>query len=214
MGLREKLIPVLTLLLVVAITLALFFYRDRVAEFQEFGYLGAFLVSLVANATILLLMPGILIISALGVALNPVLVGLAGAAGGAIGEMTGYMVGYSGRGIAQRSRMYIRAEGWMRRWGTVTLFVFTLLPLFPFDAVGMAAGTLRYPIWKFLLVCWLGKFPLYVAAALAGAWGWEAFTSGVQLASPISVGLLAALATLALLALALAIENRTWQRGR
>ena len=96
----------------------------------------------------------------------------------------------------------------------MTLFVFTLLPLFPFDAAGMAAGTLRYPIWKFLLVCWLGKFPLYVAAALAGAWGWETFTSGVQLASPISVGVVATLATLALLALALAIEDWTWKRGQ
>ena len=53
-----------------------------------------------------------------------------------------------------------------------------------------------------------------VAAALAGAWGWETFTSGVQLASPISVGVVATLATLALLALALAIEDWTWKRGQ
>ncbi len=168
-GLREKVVPLLTLLLVVAITVALFFYRDRVAEFKELGYLGAFLISLVANATIILPMPGILIISALGAAFNPILVGLTGAAGGAIGEMTGYMVGYSGRGVLRSNKMYARAEGWMRRWGAMAIFIFSIAPFLPLDVAGMAAGVLRFPIWKFLLACWLGKVLLYIGAASAGA---------------------------------------------
>ncbi len=212
--LREKVIPPLTLLLVIAITVTLFLYRDTVAELGSYGYLGAFLISLVANATIILPMPVILLIFALGAAFNPVLVGLVGAAGGAVGETTGYMIGYSGYRIARSSKVYDRAEGWMRRWGVVAIFVFALAPFLPLDVAGILAGVLRFPIWKFLLACWFGKALLYVGAALAGAWGGEAFVSGLHFISPISIGLLAAVATLALLTLALVIENWVWKRDR
>ena len=116
--LKKSFVPLLTLLLVIAITVVLFLYRDRVSEFEELGYLGAFLISLVANATIILPMPGLLLLVALGAAFNPVLVGLVGAVGGAIGELSGYIAGYSGRGIARSNKWFVRAERWMRRWGT------------------------------------------------------------------------------------------------
>ncbi len=93
--------------------------------------------------------------------------------GAAIGEMTGYMAGYSGHGVAANSRLYIRVEGWMRKWGAVTIFIFSLVP-FVFDLVGIAAGVLRFPFWKFFLLSWLGRTILYIGVALAGAWGWKA----------------------------------------
>ena len=174
-GLIGKVAPVLMLLLVVAVTVALFFYRDRVAELGNYGYLGAFLISLVANATIILPMPGLLILIALGAALTPVLVALVGGVGGAVGELTGYILGYSGhRVIPSNSKMYARAEGWMRRRGTITIFLFSLLPFLPLDVAGVVAGVLRFPVWKFLLACFLGKAVLYIVVIQTGAWGWEA----------------------------------------
>ncbi|MFC1976827.1 YqaA family protein [Chloroflexota bacterium] len=212
--LREKVIPPLTLLLVIAITVALFLFQNRVAELGHYGYLGSFLISLVANATIILPMPSILLLFALGATFNPVLVGLTGAAGGALGEMTGYMIGYSGHGIARNSKVYTRAEGWLRKWGVLTIFVFAATPS-PFDMMGMVAGLLRYPFWKFFLALLLGKIFKYVSIALAGAWGWEAFVIGLQLiSSMILIVVLAAVATLAFLALALVIEDRAWKRVR
>jgi len=202
------------LFLVIAITVALFFFRDKVAELKGYGYLGAFLISLVANATIILPMPGLLLLFGLGAAFNPVLIGLSGAAGGTIGEMTGYMAGYSGHGIVLGRRTYARAEGWMKKWGAMCIFVFALVPLFPMDIAGLLAGALRFPIWKFLLACFLGKALLYILVAYAGAWGWVIFAGSPRLTSLVSIAVLAALATVALLMLALAIENWTWKRGR
>jgi uncharacterized membrane protein YdjX (TVP38/TMEM64 family) len=212
--LKKRVIPLLTLFLVIAIMVAIFFYRDKVAELGNYGYLGAFLVSLVSNASIFLPVPGLLLLVALGATFNPVLVGLAGAAGGSIGEMTGYVLGYGGRGITPSNKMYARAEGWMRRWGVMAVFIFSLVPLLPFDVAGMVAGVLRFPVWKFLLACWFGKAILYTGMAFAGAWGWDAFASGLLMTSPIAIAILAALTTLALLALALVIEGRTWKRGQ
>ncbi|MFC1932085.1 VTT domain-containing protein [Chloroflexota bacterium] len=176
--LKKRIIPLLTLLVVIAITVGLFlvarYYPERVEEFETYGYLGAFLISLVANATIILPMPGLLILIGLGTVCNPILVGLVGAVGGAIGELTGYTAGRSGRGLAGREKMYTRAEGWMRRRGFVTIFLFSLLPFLPLDLAGMVAGVLRYSLWKFLLACFLGKALLYVVMIQTGAWGWEA----------------------------------------
>ncbi len=175
--LKKRFIPLLALLLVIVITVGIFyFYRSspgRIDQLKGYGYLGAFLISLTFNATLILPAGNILILSVLGAVLpSAVVVGLVGGAGAAIGEMTGYMAGYSGRGLAQRSKMYNRVESWMKRWGTLTILIMSIVP-FIFDLAGIAAGVLRFPFWKFFLLCWLGRTLLYIGAALAGAWGWE-----------------------------------------
>jgi membrane protein YqaA with SNARE-associated domain len=177
-NLKKKLIPLLTLLLIIAISVGLFFfyrhYPGKIDELKAYGYLGAFIISLTFNATVILPAGNILILSALGAILpSATIVGLVGGAGAAIGETTGYLAGYSGHGLVANSQLYSRVEGWMRRWGTVTIFIFSLVP-FVFDLAGIAAGVLRFPFWKFFLLCWLGRTILYIGVAWAGAWGWEA----------------------------------------
>lgn len=168
-----KVIPLLIILFVIAITAALFLYRDRVSEFSNYGYLGAFLISMIGNATIILPMPSFLILIALGASLNPVLVGLAGGVGGTVGEMTCYLLGFSGRGVVKQRRLYEKAVQWLQKWGVVTVFVFAATPL-PFDIMGMVAGLLRFPFWKFFIACLCGKIIKYIVLAYAGALGWEA----------------------------------------
>lgn len=174
-GLREKVIALLMLLLVIAITVAIFIYRNAIAGLGSYGYLSAFLVCLISNTSVILPVPGIVILFALGTTLNPVLVGLAGAAGGIIGEVTGFILGYGGRRMVQsRNKTYARAENWMRRWGGWTVFVFAAVPLPVFDIAGVVAGVLRYPLWKFLLIGWVGKSIKYVILVMVGSWGWGA----------------------------------------
>ncbi|GAI57353.1 unnamed protein product [marine sediment metagenome] len=108
-GLKKQFIPLLILLLVIAISVGIFFYGrspERVAELKNYGYLGAFLISLIGNAGVILAAPVLPILSAIGVVLypvtglvGPVIVGLVGGVGAGIGEMVGYVVGYSGRGV-------------------------------------------------------------------------------------------------------------------
>lgn len=208
--LKKRLIPLLTLLLVIAITVGIFLYREKMVELEGYGYLGAFLVSLVSNATIILPTPGLLIIMALGATFPSVLVGLAAGIGAAIGEMTCYILGYSGRGLVEDRRLYDRLVEWLRKWGVLTVFIFALTPL-PFDFLGIVAGALRFPFWKFFLACWLGKTGANIIIAYAGLYGWELVSRGVQ---PATIAALAALATGLLLAIALAIEDWAWKRGR
>jgi len=172
--LKPRLIPIIMVLLVVAITVVLFLFRDRVAGLGSYGYLGAFLISLVSNATIILPVPGIIALFALATTLNPVLVALVGAAGGTLGEITGFLAGYGGRGIVKRrGRTYALTENWMRRWGGWAIFVFAAAPIPLLDIAGVVAGIIRYPLWRFLLIAWVGKSIKYVVLVLAGAWGWQ-----------------------------------------
>jgi membrane protein YqaA with SNARE-associated domain len=172
---RRIALPLATVFLGIGITAVLFLFRDKVAELGNYGYLGAFLISLITSATVLLPVPGIVALFALGVTLNPVLVGLVGATGGIIGEMTGFMVGYGGReAIPQKSRLYLRLEQLMRRWGTWAIIGITAIPLPIFDVAGLVAGALHYPLWKFLLIGWVGKSIKLILLVLAGARGWEA----------------------------------------
>ena len=174
--LKKRLFSMLILLFVIAIMVGIFYfyryYPDRIARLQGYGYLGAFLISLTLNATVVLPAGNILILAVLGAALpSAILVGLAGGAGAAIGEITGYMAGYSGRTVVKQ-KTYARLESWVKRWGAMTIFLLSVFP-FVFDLAGIAAGVLRFPFWKFLLACWLGRTILYVVIALAGAQGWD-----------------------------------------
>jgi len=175
---KKRFIPVLTLALVIVITLGLFFlaqrYPGRIEEFKNLGYLGVFLICLVSNATVILPVPGIFLFLPLLTVLNPVLIGLVGATGGTIGEVTGYVAGYSGRAMVQSGPLYDKVEGWMKRWGAWIIFIFAAVPFLFVDVAGMVAGALRFPLWKFLLVVWVGKSLKYVALLLLGVWGWGA----------------------------------------
>ncbi|TET25299.1 MAG: hypothetical protein E3J67_04230 [Dehalococcoidia bacterium] len=182
--LKRWLIPISTLILVIGITATIYLvfgrHPERLEELKDYAYWGAFLISLIGNATIIL--PGAVlpILFAIGFSLypvsgidGPIIVGLAGGVGAAIGEITGYMVGYSGRGVIEKIKLYSRLVGWLERWGAVTIFILSAVPFF-FDLVGIAAGVLRFPLWKFVLACWLGRTLLYVSLTLlAAVLGWK-----------------------------------------
>jgi len=170
-------VPVLALVFIFGLVIGLFvLYRSNpelIDSLERFGYLGAFLISIVLNATLVLPAGNFLVLAALGATLpSATLVGILGGLGAAIGESTGYLAGCSGRAIVTNQAMYGRTEGWMKKWGFWALFVLSAAPLF-FDLAGIAAGACRYKYWKFFLACWLGRSLLYIAIAWAGLKGWQ-----------------------------------------
>ncbi len=176
--LRQNLISILSVTFVVALSVAIFlvwhYHPGWLESLRKFGYLGAFIISLLFNATVILPVGNVFVLAALGAAVPlPFLVGIAAGAGAAIGECTGYMAGYFESKVAERSKIYQRVERWVKRWGSLTIFVLALFPLF-FDVAGLVAGVLRFPLKKFIFWCWLGRTIFYIAVAYAGALGWEA----------------------------------------
>lgn len=175
--LSARTIPVLLILVIVAITACLFFYfrhnPEKIEELEHYGYLGAFLIALISTASVFLPTPGFLILVALGIVFNPILIGLTGALGGALGETTGYILGHSGRVAITSNKTYTRAESWMKKRGFWAVFLVSLIPILPIDIVSIAAGALRYTLWKFLLACFFGKAVIYIGLIQASALGWD-----------------------------------------
>lgn len=148
---------ILALLAVIGITVIVFLLRDQAAELAIYGYPGIFLISFLAYATVLLPAPGVAVVFAMGAVFNPVGVALAAATGAALGETTGYLVGFSGQGIAERADVYERLTGWMQKYGAWTILFLSAIPNPFFDIAGLVAGTLKMPYLKFLASCWVGQ---------------------------------------------------------
>lgn len=170
-NLRYIVALLLTLVIVGGILYLYWRYPEKIEELEGWGYLGAFLISAISAATIIIPVPGLIIIFTLGAVLNPWLVGIISGIGGTLGELTGYLLGYSGGAAIKDTKLYQRMEGWMKRWGGVTILVLAAIPNPIFDVAGMVSGALRYPVWKFCLYGGVGRIIKHTAVALAGAWG-------------------------------------------
>ena len=173
---RLRVVRVLTALAVMAALGAALLYRDRIDELEEYGYAAVFLVGLISNATLILPVPGLAVSSALGGIFNPWIVGLVGGLGQALGELTGYMAGYSGQTWLDEHPRYNRMVCWMQRYGVVAVFVLALLPNPVFDVAGMIAGVLRLGVWRFLISCAAGKIIKNIGFAMLGDFGIESLT--------------------------------------
>ncbi len=166
---RIRLLRVGGLLLALGISALILMERDQISYLGRYGYPGIFLFSMASSATIFLPAPGIAVIFATGSVLNPILVGIAAGLGDAIGELTGYVAGASGRAIIEDRERYQRLVEKMRRYGLFILFFLAAIPNPTFDLAGIAAGALRFPVSRFLLACWAGKTVKAILVALLGA---------------------------------------------
>ena len=171
---RLRIVQVLTVIVVVVALGAALYFRDRVQELKQYGYVAVFLVGLVSNATLILPVPGLAVSSVMGRVLDPWVVGIVGGVSQALGELTGYMAGYSGQTWVDENRTYDRLARWIQRYGVPVIFVLAVIPNPVFDVGGMIAGALRLPVWKFLASCAAGKVIKNILFALAGYYGIEA----------------------------------------
>lgn len=159
---------ILALLVVIAITVFIYNIRDSVEEFAVYGYPGIFLVALMANATVFLPAPGVAVVFAMGSIFNPLGTALAAGAGGALGELSGYMAGFSGQAVIERTNVYERINPWVQNYGGYTILVLSAIPNPFFDVAGVAAGIAKMPMRKFLFACWIGQTIKMALFAYAG----------------------------------------------
>lgn len=134
--------------------------------FERVGYPGLFLVTLTANASIILPAPGFLAVVVAGATLNPLPVALVGALGMTIGELSGYLVGRAGSTLS-RNKENMEQSRWSRwasysnrlvgRWGVFGIFVLAALPNPLFDIAGIAAGAVKMGVVKFLVATFAGR---------------------------------------------------------
>jgi membrane protein YqaA with SNARE-associated domain len=142
---------------------------------QTYGYLGIFLISIIESSTIIFPLGFAVVIftSPALFNLNPFLVGLSAGLGAAIGEFTGYAIGFGGRKVIEKKwkKDFKKTEKLFQKYGGFLVIVlFAATPL-PDDIVGILGGTLKYPLKKFFIASVIGKVILNLSLAYAGFYG-------------------------------------------
>jgi membrane protein YqaA with SNARE-associated domain len=154
----------------VGISVYVYSIRGQAQALAAYGLPGIFLLSLLSNATVILPAPGWALTFALGGVMHPAAVALAAGAGAALGEMTGYLAGYTGQAIVPHDTpTYMALERWTARYGGFAILALAFIPNPFFDIAGATAGMLRMPVGMFLFWTWIGKTLKMLVIAYAGA---------------------------------------------
>jgi membrane protein YqaA with SNARE-associated domain len=135
----------------------------------QFGYLGVFIISFIGSVSVVFPIPYTIVIYILGSFLDPIFVAISGGLGSALGEFSGYALGYyGGSGVSEERR---RKMGYMiklfDRYGPAAIFLFALTPL-PDDLLFIPLGVIRYPFWKAFIPALLGKALMTFIVAYSG----------------------------------------------
>lgn len=166
--------------LIAALAVLSFFIDIDVRHLERLGYAGLFAISFIGAASVVVPMPGFAAVVGGGALLDPiagipapVVVGLTAGLAEALGEFSGYAMGFGGTPMLERRRLYRLFYRWTRRYGMLAMFGFAVVPNPLFDVAGVAAGALRIPLWKFFTSVLVGKIvkDMYVAGAGALIFG-------------------------------------------
>jgi membrane protein YqaA with SNARE-associated domain len=131
-------------------------FLGDIATVGRWTYLGVFVGETANGATLLIPTPLPLYTAAMAVVMNPLLVGLIGGVGAALGETVGYAIGLPGKRRLEGVPLYRRLSVFAERRSGLAVFVLASLPFFP-DIAGLWAGAVRYSLWRFLICVTAGK---------------------------------------------------------
>lgn len=160
----------MALVFVIAITVYIIYMPEQQAEqLESYGYVGIFLISILANATVIIPAPGLVIVFSMGAKFAPLLVGIAAGLGATIGELSGYLAGFSGQAVIEDQKRYDLMVKWMQKNGPLTITFLAFIPNPLFDLAGMVAGALKMKVHRFLFFALIGKVLKMLLFAYAGA---------------------------------------------
>ena len=142
----------------------------------QYGYLGIFAISLAGAMSIIVPVPDtIMVFSLAGLQTGgnwvfaPLLIAFAATLGGAIGEVSGYLLGLSSKKVITgkyKKNVDFLAK-FFNKFGAIAIFAFALTPL-PDDMVFIPLGSSRYNPIKAFAPALTGKLLLCLAVAYGG----------------------------------------------
>lgn len=151
----------------------------------QYGYIGIFLISLLGATSIFIPIPYTVVIFILGGLLEngnwvfePLWIAVAAGAGAAIGEFSGYLIGFGGRKVVGekfKKRMDFLTK-LFKKYGTIAIFIFALTPL-PDDLLFIPLGVMRYSLLRAFVPAILGKFLSNLIIAYSGRLSLEIVSS-------------------------------------
>lgn len=168
---RTFLRPALFGLAMLAFNIGVYFLPIDYGGLGNYAYVGVFLLTALANATVIVPVPYIPIVARVAAQSDGiVLIVVAAALGSALGESVAFFVGRSGRGAVETTRFYEWVQRQLRHpWRAFAALLVLAAPPNPlFDVAGLSAGALGLPYWLFFSAVFIGKVVRFSVIALAG----------------------------------------------
>ena len=154
----RKALEILLVCGIVILSVVIFLFRDKLQNLGSVGYFGLFALCFLANSTVLLPAPSLMIAASAALILNPWLVALTASLGSALGEFVGYLFGHAGQDISPKFQRFLDKLNAKVKNRSLLVFILALLPLPLFDVAGVYSGGTKMHLGKFFLFCWCGKF--------------------------------------------------------
>jgi membrane protein YqaA with SNARE-associated domain len=156
------------------ITAGLVMWATGKFDVERVGYGGVWFFAFIGASSIFVPIPSlaaVCVAATPSIGLNPLVIGVVAGSAEALGELTGYLAGLGGRGFLERNRFYPRVRKLLIRRGGLILFFGSVILNPLFDVIGVAAGSIGYPVRKFLLYVFLAKAIKSTGFAYACFWG-------------------------------------------
>lgn len=173
----QFILGIVGIVITTVVAVASVYYWEFVKQLGVYGYAGAFFISILGGATILIPVPMLAVVFALGGVLIPYWIGIIAGLGETLGALTIYMTGYGGGAAllnmkpGRMQTAYERLMGLMERRGSWTLFLLSAVLNPFFYPAALAAGAVRFGIRRYFLICWAGKTIKGFTVAYAGYFG-------------------------------------------
>lgn len=148
------------------------------------GYLGLFILSVMANATILISIPySVVPLILAGLGLQPILLALVAGAGAVLGESVNYFIGYGGGRIFGKKYewKFQKINDYIYKKPKLIPILVYLIGAFPIpdDILLIPLGVIRYNFWKTLIPMTLGKITQNLYFALLGKFSFNIFNINI-----------------------------------
>jgi membrane protein DedA with SNARE-associated domain len=154
-------------------------YWQAIAELENYGYAGAFVVAFIAGCSIPTPISYLLLTFTFGGILNPALVGLASGTGAGIGGTLVFLLGRQGHHFFPGFRSYSVDEqasnkmaakflNWAQRRGSVVIFVMSAMLNPVFAPMAIAMGAMRFRLIQFFVMCLAGNLVKAMLISYAG----------------------------------------------
>jgi membrane protein YqaA with SNARE-associated domain len=151
-------------------TNAIVWFYDKIGLFGL--YVGVFIISTFGNFTVIFPVPYTFALFAVATipGANVFLIGLSGAMGATIGELSAWAIGKSSQEALGESEKIQRMKKYVDRgWAPVLIFIFAATPL-PDDAFLIVLGFANYKFKKIFPWMFIGKFCLCAFNAAIPIW--------------------------------------------
>jgi membrane protein DedA with SNARE-associated domain len=126
----------------------------------------------------------------------PVWVGLAAAGGATLSQAVTFAIGLGGKGLSQRlsnrfsPEFYNKAVGWIHKYGDWTVFFMSVVGNPLHLPMTLAIASLRYSVFKFIAIGFLGQLIKAMVLAFAGYFGLNLIFNSQNIGGVLVIALL------------------------